>query len=45
MDADKLAAAKALRDAGQSHTQIAKAPGISSDSVYRHLVDATPDQP
>jgi DNA invertase Pin-like site-specific DNA recombinase len=46
MDADKLAAAKARRGAGQSPTQIAKALGISRASVYRHLAAAaTPDQP
>ena len=37
MDADKLAAAKARRDRGESPTQIAKALGVSRASVYRHL--------
>ena len=37
MDADKLAAAKARRERGQSPTQIAKALGVSRASVYRHL--------
>jgi len=45
MDGDKLAAVKARRAAGQSHTQITKALGISGASVYRHLAAATPDQP
>jgi DNA invertase Pin-like site-specific DNA recombinase len=35
--ADKLAAAKARRDRGESPTQIAKALGVSRASVYRHL--------
>jgi DNA invertase Pin-like site-specific DNA recombinase len=37
MDPDKLAAARARRARGESPTQIAKAPGISRASVYRHL--------
>ncbi len=37
MDADKLAAAKARRDRGESLTQIARALGVSRASVYRHL--------
>jgi DNA invertase Pin-like site-specific DNA recombinase len=37
MDADKLAAAVARRDKGESPTQIAKALGVSRASVYRHL--------
>jgi DNA invertase Pin-like site-specific DNA recombinase len=40
MDADKLAAAKARREHGESPTQIAKALGISRASVYRHLAAA-----
>jgi len=36
MDPDKLAA-RARRARGESPTQIAKAPGISRASVYRHL--------
>lgn len=41
MDADKLAAARARRDRGESPTQIAKALGISRASVYRHLAAET----
>ena len=37
MDADKLAAARARRESGESPTQIAKALGVSRASVYRHL--------
>lgn len=37
MDPDKLAAAKARRDRGESPTQIARALGVSRASVYRHL--------
>jgi AcrR family transcriptional regulator len=37
MDADKLAAAKARRQRGESPSQIAKALGVSRASVYRHL--------
>ena len=37
MDADKLAAAKARRDRGESPAQIARALGVSRASVYRHL--------
>ena len=37
MDADKLAAARARRERGESPTQIAKALGVSRASVYRHL--------
>jgi DNA invertase Pin-like site-specific DNA recombinase len=37
MDADKLAAAKARRERGESPAQIAKALGVSRASVYRHL--------
>jgi DNA invertase Pin-like site-specific DNA recombinase len=37
MDADKLAAAQARYDRGESPTQIAKALGVSRASVYRHV--------
>jgi DNA invertase Pin-like site-specific DNA recombinase len=37
MDADKLAAAKARRDRGESPAQIARELGVSLASVYRHL--------
>ena len=37
MDADKLAAARARRERGQSPAQIANALGVSRASVYRHL--------
>ena len=37
MDDDKIAAAQARRDRGESPTAIAKALGVSRASVYRHL--------
>jgi DNA invertase Pin-like site-specific DNA recombinase len=37
MDADKLAAARARRERGESPAEIAKALGVSRASVYRHL--------
>jgi len=37
MDADKLAAARARRERGESPTEIAKALGVSRASVYRHV--------
>jgi len=37
MDGDKLAAAKARRDRGESPAEIARALGVSRASVYRHL--------
>ncbi len=37
MDADKLAAARARRERGESPAQIAKALGISRATVYRYL--------
>jgi DNA invertase Pin-like site-specific DNA recombinase len=40
MDPDKLAAARARRDRGESPTEIAKALGVSRASVYRHLAAA-----
>ena len=40
MDPDKLAAARARRDRGESPAQIAKALGVSRASVYRHLAAA-----
>ena len=44
MDADKLAAAKARRDRGESPAQIAKALGVSRASVYRHLGTDSADE-
>lgn len=44
MDADKLAAARARRDRGESPAEIARALGVSRASVYRHLA-ATSDLP
>jgi len=41
MDADKLAAARARRERGESPTEIAKALGVSRASVYRHLAPAS----
>ena len=37
MDADKLAAAHARLENGESPTQITRALGVSRASVYRHL--------
>ena len=37
MDADKLAAARARRERGESPAKIAKALGVSRASIYRHL--------
>jgi len=42
MDDDKLAAAKARRERGESPTQIAKALGVSRASVYRHIGTPAP---
>lgn len=36
-DADTLAAARARRANGESPTRIAKDPGVSRASIYRHL--------
>ena len=44
MDADKLAAARARRQRGQSPAQIAKALGVSRASVYRHLGAGSADE-
>ncbi len=40
MDADKLAAARARRERGESPAKIAKALGVSRASIYRHLAAA-----
>jgi DNA invertase Pin-like site-specific DNA recombinase len=40
MDADKLAAARARRERGESPAEIASALGVSRASVYRHLSTA-----
>ena len=44
MDQDKLAAARARRDRGESPTQIARALGVSVRTLYRHL-DTTESAP
>jgi len=40
MDADKLAAARARRERGESPAKIARALGVSRASIYRHLAAA-----
>jgi DNA invertase Pin-like site-specific DNA recombinase len=37
MNADKIAAAEARRERGESPTQIARALGVSRASIYRYL--------
>jgi len=43
MDPDKLAAAQARRERGESPTQIAKVLGVSRASIYRHLGEGSQD--
>jgi len=38
MDQDKIAAAQARRERGESPTRIAKALSVSRATVYRHVV-------